>query len=210
MVQKYKTREEWLTGGKALLNDRVFIPNNLPLSDNVVFSCSFATTGNRLGARSTTLGQCFPPELSEDKVNTQIIISPLLDNPVRVLDIQSHELCHDQVGCEHGHDATFTRARKAIGLWGKNKATNEYVVNGKSTDTKAGPELTATLQEIADELGPYPHSALDTSERKKQSTRMIKCQCPECGMVVRASRKALENGPPHCWNPDHGPMDIVA
>ena len=124
MEQKYKTREEWLTAAKTLLNDRVFIPNNLPLSDNVVFSCSFATTGNKLGAKSMTYGQCFPPELSDDKLNTQIVITPLLDDAIRVLDIDVHELCHAQVGCEHGHDATFTRARKAVGLWGKNKDTN--------------------------------------------------------------------------------------
>ena len=210
MEQKYKTREEWLTAAKTLLDNKVFIPNGYPLSDTVVFSCSFATTGNKLGAKSMTYGQCFPPELSDDKANTQIVITPLLDDPIRVLDIEAHELCHHQVGCKHGHDATFTKARKAIGLWGKDKATNEYVVNGKSTDTKAGPELTVTLQEIANELGLYPHSALDTTGRKKQTTRMIKCECPECGMVVRASRKALENGPPHCWNPEHGPMEIVA
>ena len=129
---------------------------------------------------------------------------------VHLLPLAIDQVPKAQVGCKHGHDATFTKARKAVGLWGKDKATNEYVVNGKSTDTKAGPELTITLQEIANELGLYPHSALDTTGRKKQSTRMIKCECPECGMVVRASRKALENGPPHCWDTEHGPMDIVA
>ena len=199
MQQKYKTREEYLVASDILLNERVF--NKVGITSipaNVVYSCSFATTGNRIGAKHITLGQCFDPSCSTDKANFQIAITPLLDDVLKVLATQVHEKIHKIVGLACGHKGAFPKMCKQVGL------------EGKPTATYAGPELTATLQEIANELGPYPHSALDTSERKKQSTRMIKCECSECGMVVRASRKALENGPPHCWNLDHGPMDIVA
>lgn len=43
--------------------------------------------------------------------------------------------------------------------------------------------------------------------KPKQSARLIKCVCPECGYIARTTRKWLdERGPPHC--PDHGPMEI--
>jgi hypothetical protein len=33
---------------------------------------------------------------------------------------------------------------------------------------------------------------------KKQSTRMVKCECPDCGYIVRTTRKWLEEGAPIC------------
>ena len=199
MEQNFKTREEYLVASDTLLNKYVFNAEGInSIPSNVVYSCSFATTGNRIGAKHITLGQCFDPACSSDKVNFQIVITPLLDDVLKVLATQVHEKIHKIVGLACGHKGAFPRMCKTVGLEGKPSATH------------AGPALKETLQEIANELGPYPHSALDTSERKKQSTRMLKCECPECGMVVRASRKALENGPPHCWDTDHGPMDIVA
>lgn len=44
-----------------------------------------------------------------------------------------------------------------------------------------------------------------SSGPKKQSARMMKCECTECGYLVRTAKKWLdEKGPPHC--PDHGCM----
>lgn len=198
MEQNFKTREEYLVASDTLLNKYVFNAEGInSIPSNVVYSCSFATTGNRIGAKHITLGQCFDPSCSSDKVNFQIVITPLLDDVLKVLATQVHEKIHKIVGLACGHKGAFPRMCKTVGL------------EGKPSSTHAGAKLKETLQEIADELGPYPHSALDTSERKKQSTRMLKCECPECGMVVRASRKALENGPPHCWDTEHGPMEIV-
>ena len=199
MEQKYKTREEYLVASDALLNEHLFNAKGITnIPTNVVYSCSFATTGNRIGAKHITWGQCFDPACSSDKKNFQIVLTPLLDDILKVLATQVHEKIHKIVGLACGHKGAFAKMCKTVGL------------EGKPTTTHAGPELIATLQMIADELGPYPHSALDTTKRKTQSTRMIKCECPECGMVVRASRKALENGPPHCWDTEHGPMNIVA
>ena len=210
MDNKYKTREEWLEASHILLSTEVFKPKGYNISDSVVFSCSFATTGNRLGAKSTTLGQCFPPQLSENKLNTQIVISPLLDDAIRVLDIQAHELCHHHIGCEHKHNAKFKAIRKSIGLYGRKKDSNDYIPNGASTDTKAGPELETILNKIVEELGPYPHSKLDTTGRKKQTTRNLLVECSTCGIKFRGSKKSLENGAPHCSILEHGRMDIIA
>tara|TARA_R110002020_G_scaffold461160_1_gene679965 strand:- start:19 stop:621 length:603 start_codon:yes stop_codon:yes gene_type:complete len=197
--QKYKTREEWLVSSLSLINQEVFIPAGRELPSNIMIACSFALSGNRLGAKKITEGTCFDKSLSANKENHQIIITPLIDDPVKVLDIVVHECLHAQVGVACGHKGDFVTGMKDIGL------------TGKPTIAHANPELLVKLEGISDQLGAYPHSRLDTTGRKKQSTRMIKCQCPnpDCGMVGRFSRGALKNGPPHCWNPEHGPMEIV-
>lgn len=51
------------------------------------------------------------------------------------------------------------------------------------------------------ELGEYPHSAINLLDRptKKQTTRMIKCECEDCGYVARTSNKWIEEaGAPLC------------
>ena len=52
---------------------------------------------------------------------------------------------------------------------------------------------------MIDALGDYPHATLMArSGTKKQSTRLIKCQCLDCGSTVRTTRKYLEFGTPIC------------
>src|SRR3546814_18282994 len=58
---------------------------------------------------------------------------------------------------------------------------------------------------------PLPHARLDTDGEstapKKQKTRMLKCECAECGYTVRTARKWLEQaGAPLCPIEDHGQM----
>ena len=68
-------------------------------------------------------------------------------------------------------------------------------LTGKMTSTTAGPELSDKLAELIDEIGPYPHAALnaDLSGRKKQSTRMLKVTCQACGCIVRMTAKWIED-----------------
>jgi hypothetical protein len=68
------------------------------------------------------------------------------------------------------------------------------------TATVASPELSDTLAEIVDEIGPYPHAALnpDESGKKKQGTRMLKLACPACGYAVRTTAKWIDVGFPTC------------
>ena len=67
------------------------------------------------------------------------------------------------------------------------------------TATVAGPELRAQLEAISKTLGAYPHGKLTKSGRKKQTTRMLKCECTECGFVCRTTKKwLLDLGAPFC------------
>ena len=66
------------------------------------------------------------------------------------------------------------------------------------TDSVAGEDFKAHLEELVVDLGPYPHAKIDASQVKKQSTRMNKIVCPECGYLVRTTKKWLEVGLPTC------------
>jgi hypothetical protein len=82
-------------------------------------------------------------------------------------------------------------------------------LEGKLTSCSAGDVLKSHLAVIALNLGDYPHAKLDLSKspKKKQTTRMIKMECKDCGYVARTSQKWLDEvGAAHC--PAHGEMAI--
>ena len=65
---------------------------------------------------------------------------------------------------------------------------------GKLTATYAGPELERELENITYTLGNIPHAKLSLSKaRTKQTTRMLKLECFDCGFVARTTAKHLEN-----------------
>ena len=62
-------------------------------------------------------------------------------------------------------------------------------LEGKMTATIEGAAFKRLAEPILDAIGPYPHAELHamTNGRKKQVARLVKCECPECGYVARAS-----------------------
>ena len=89
----------------------------------------------------------------------------------------AHELAHAYLPVNTGHKRPFAKLVAELGLV------------GKPTSTRAGESFNTDMQAIADVLGEYPHAALDTSNIKKQGTRMIKIECDECGMITRTTAK---------------------
>ena len=87
---------------------------------------------------------------------------------------------------EHGHKGPLRSLALAIGLTGKMTATEE------------SEAFKQRLTPILAELGDYPHAKLDASNRKKQTTRLIKTECPRCGYTARVARKWLDVGSPIC------------
>jgi hypothetical protein len=72
---------------------------------------------------------------------------------------------------------------------------------GKPTATVVdeGSELADTIETWLATLGEYPHAAVSTANRKKQTTRMLKVFCPDDGYTVRTTRTWLESmGTPSC------------
>lgn len=177
------TREEWLEEMTERLRPD-FDGIGFPLSRALKVSCGWPSK-RALGKRNRCLGQCFDKSCSQAGVN-EIFISPCISDALEVSGTLVHELVHAAVGCKEGHKGPFKRAALAIGL------------TGRMTATTTGPELSAKLLKYIKSVGPYPHAVLDVTQLKKQSTRMLKLECPGCGYVVRTSAKWLEQGLPLC------------
>jgi len=184
MKKPYELRDQWLKAATTSLRKQ-FKQHGYAVPDDIRISVGFP--GGRGGASgSQHIGMCWYGEGIQDGVD-QVYISPVLGDPVRVLDVLVHELCHAAVGIGHGHKGPFRTLATAMGL------------EGKMTATIAGDDLAVSLTALAKRLGPYPHSALDMSKRKKQTTRMIKAICEDDQYIVRLSRKMLtEHGAPIC------------
>lgn len=130
------------------------------------------------GSKAGVIGQCFPTGLAKDKV-ANLFISPVLEDRETVLATLAHEIVHAVDDCKSGHKAPFARLAKAIGL------------RGKMTATHAGPELAQRLNQIAAELGVYPHGAVRNPGPKSKG-RMMRMHCPECGFIAYTSQKWLD------------------
>lgn len=175
-------REQWLTEAVAKL---------APLFEEVgtrvpPVRVSVGWPGGR-GKKDAVIGQCWRKAAAADEIS-QLFISPVLDDAVRVLDVLTHELCHATDDCESGHRGHFAKLARRIGL------------DGKLTATVAGPDLAEKLEAIAEELGEYPHAALSkAADIKKQTTRMLKAECPNTKYLVRLTRKWVDTyGAPLC------------
>lgn len=186
-MQTFTTREEWLVAAVAAL---------APIFDEAgesipAVKVSVGWPGGR-GRKNSVIGQCWHKDAAADSV-AQIFVSPVLDDAARVLDVLAHEVIHAIDENASGHRGRFARIAKAIGL------------TGKMTATVAGEDLKARLDEIAADLGDYPHAALlnpgeGADGPKKQGTRMLKVECASgSGYKARMTRSWLdEYGAPFC------------
>jgi hypothetical protein len=179
------TREQWL-GALVDAMRPTFAGLGFPLPDRIRVSCGWPSK-SALSSKSRRIGEAWSHRCSADGAH-ETFLSPSLADPVEVGAVLVHELVHHAVGVEHGHRGPFARCAKAVGLVGPMRATS------------AGPELASRLHALAESIGPYPHGALVAGNgRKKQGTRMLKVQCPDCGCLVRMTRQWLdEAGAPTC------------
>ena len=181
-----ETREQWLLGGIAALR-LVFRDCGHSIPTNVRVTCGWPSK-SALARKKQRIGECWADTMSAGG-QFEIFISPALADPARVLDTLAHELVHATVGLDKKHGKVFKHCATDIGL------------EGKMTSTHAGEKLATRLNAIANELGAYPHDELKptaTNGEKKQTARMIKCECACCGYVARTTAKWLEHGAPLC------------
>lgn len=155
--------------------------------DNVRISIGFPK-GSHGGKKA--IGQCWPFQASTDKFS-EIFISPELKDSTAIIETTFHELVHHIAGCECGHKGAFKRIAEAIGFV------------APMTSTPAGTAMKAACGVIIKKIGLYPAGALMVGERKKQTTRLLKCLCSECQYTVRTTRFWIEKaGPPICPTDD--------
>lgn len=177
------TREEWLNAAVGMLNHLIATETDLTPASKIQIS----TAWPRNDRRGQVIGQCYQKKASKGWHN--IFVTPTLGTARQVLPVILHELIHAADDCEHHHAGAFRKAWRDLGF------------QGKPTESDPGPELRGKLLKIAMELPEYPHQRLDPGADlpKKQSTRMLKLECPSCGYVVRTTKKWLEVGLPTCF-----------
>ena len=200
LIDVVETREAWLVVAGATLANQVFKQHHPETLANFRVSVGWPK-----GSRGKAIGQVWPASLSGDGHN-EIFISPVLDDPSRVLDVLAHEIVHIAVGLDEHHNKTFKQLATAIGL------------EGKMTATVGGEAFAKSIKPILKALGPYPHASLalagersprspgkggDPEGRHRQTTRMIKAECPKCGYIIRTTRKWAAFGLPICPTDGH-------
>lgn len=131
------------------------------------------------GSARKRIGEYWDKKATSDKIG-QIFINPTIDEPLKMLDVLTHELVHACVGVKAGHKGPFKKLALGVGL------------TGKMTSTTAGPELVERLNDIIKKLGPIDHGTINLSDRKKQSTRLKKLTCIECTYTVRTAQTWID------------------
>jgi len=188
MSKQYKTREEWLQAAVGAMTS-LFKASGYEVPQ-VRVACGWPVRGG-LANKKRVLGECWSKTSSADKKAAQIFISPAIeeiDSDTGVLATLVHEVVHAVVGHKEGHNKVFGKCARAVGL------------EGKLTSTNAGEKLISEFSTWTAVLGEYPHSPLNglKAPGKKQSTRLLKCECGGCGYTIRITQKWLDIGAPDC------------
>jgi len=185
------TREDWLNKVAQWMRP-LFTAASAELPERFRVTMS-------LTRRKRAIGVCYDRSASADGAY-EILVRLDRHEPLDVAAILAHELVHAAVGVEQGHGPAFGKVARAIGL------------EGKLTATVPGERFVHSVGPILAEVGPFPHAPLDwagsRSGPKKQTARLLKVECRECGLVVRQTKKWIDDvGPAHC--PEHGAMRVV-
>lgn len=192
---KAATREQWLLLASELIRPLLKERAGLELHSYRV-TCGWPSKGGR-GSRKRVLGEAWHHTASSDGT-AEVFITPLEDDPRRVLAILAHELIHTCLPAGTGHGAPFVAAARTLGF------------AAPFTQLNPTDELWAWADKIIAALPAYPHARILDGQAegapKKQGTRMIKATCeretPEgelCGYTVRLTRKWIDEvGPPIC------------
>jgi len=186
-------REQWLTQAAQEIETTLFKPLNKSLPEKWRVACSWPSRRASAKNASGTIGQCFDPAASADGT-AEMLVSMSQDDPMEVLAILAHEMVHAIEGLEAGHGKVFKRTALAIGL------------TGKMTATRPSDTFKQSVSPIIEKLGDYPHAAVDLTTRKKQTTRMIKMECRDCGYIARTSRTNIEKHGSTICPCNHEPM----
>jgi hypothetical protein len=176
-VPIHTTRETWLMSLVEAMRPE-FKKRGYPLPAKIRASIAFTSKGWRGKAR----GECWKPEASADSA-VEIMVCLRERDPVRILNILTHELCHAAQGVlamergkpklAGGHGRIWTEVSKAMDI-DVNKGTHALGDPNGAWGAWAKP-----LLELA---GPMPHSAIAefVAKEKKQTTRMLKLEHEGC------------------------------
>jgi hypothetical protein len=193
-----ENREQWLGRAIELMRPE-FAAAGAPLPERLAVSCSWPSGNPR-----TVIGECWVAAASS-RGYVEVFISPVLDQVAGVQGVLvtlRHELVH--AAGRRGHGREFKALAVELGL------------SGSMTATIASPELQDFINwTLLPQLGSYPHGAITgrgeilvppsgpgdkpiilrpDDRPKKQSTRLLKAGCPECGYTIRLAKKWADVG----------------
>jgi hypothetical protein len=174
------------------------------------------------GKDAPVTGECWDKRVSTDG-HFEIFLNPGRDADVAVACTLAHELVHAAVGLHEGHKGNFAKVAMALGF--VRPLTNAQepdalvswvrpmldklgkIPHGAINYTKGGAVRVkrngAGVQPVGDNDNDEDAAPIN-NRPPKQSTRLLKVICTECGYTARVTRKWLEHGAPHC--PKHGAM----
>jgi hypothetical protein len=217
-----KEREVWLHKMAELMRPR-FEGFGYPLPS---FRVSIGFTSG--GKKSRANAEVWSTSASGDG-HHEIFIRPDYDDPIEVAGLLAHELTHTAVGFAQGHSGKFAKVALAIGL---NRPLTSTTPGPKFAEWVApfieqlGPLPHAKLRfgnsagagfiggfkvrerKKAAASGDDDGGGIFTSAPPKQTTRLHKVACADCGYTARVAQKWLDIGAPHC--PEHGAMKVDA
>jgi hypothetical protein len=181
MAKTIKTREEWLN---VVLHKHV-APLLAKSGAEVPKDCKVSVGFPGGGSAKKRIGECWPRSRSSIGVN-EIFLNPAMTKVETLVDTLIHEAIHAADDCKSGHKGFFRRTALAVGL------------EGKMTSTHAGPALSLFIKNVIASMPAFEYGSLDISQRKKQTTRMVRCRCPHCEYTVRTTQKWLDVAIPVC------------
>jgi hypothetical protein len=191
---KYPYKEQWLHEALERFIRPHFSDAGYTVPEHVRISTGWPSRG-ALARKKRTVGQAWSTESSGDGVH-ETIISLYLDDPIKVLGVLIHEVCHHVVGVDQGHGKAFVDCMEAVGLC------------GKPTSTQESDWLVSKLGAWKQALGPYPHAKLNSDSTEKQSTRLLKMEC-DCGCKVRVTAKWIDEYGRHWDCPCGGTLELT-
>ena len=191
------TRAEWLERvcGRAMATrPDIYAKVDLDLVD-------FDTAYTSQGKRSGLYGEAFANE-PEGGGKAQIIMSGVHTDPFEIAVTVCHELLHIECG-DVGHGGTFRTKSLALGVddpkyWADQ--SDEFKAWIEDLISDAGPmpirpSLPGGKPKVARTKLPKPDATESeepegiSSAPPKQSTRMLKLECGECGFICRTTAK---------------------
>lgn len=174
-------------------------------------------------------GECWHSSASADSA-FEILVAPILDDSMAIAAVLAHELTHAAAGFEHGHRGDFAKVMKLLGMvppmtssvpgpafkeWAQpfidelgaipHAKIMLHQERGTRGESAPRPERKKGEPQEADQEEQRPFVGGSSNQKKKQTTRLKKAECSQCGYTVRLTQKWLEVGPPGC--PLHGAMD---
>lgn len=186
-VEKIHNREAWL-----MAVSRPMVPRIEELTNKKMpkYRISMGFPSRRgLAKKKQVLAECWPVIASSAGI-VEIFVSPLHENDMEIAASVCHELIH-AIGIK-GHKKDFAQVAWQMGL------------HGKAVATKAGPMFMEFIKPTLKSHGHFPGDEMkifkgNTDHYKKKGTYLVKLECPSCGMLIRTTRKWLDEiGSPKC------------